>query len=763
MTQKPDYPFLPPQSSEYSLSPASLLPPREEQTNLDLAWLFSVVRRRLWVMAMVAGMLAIAAGGAIVVESRKVEEAFKGSFQVLVEPVSVEGRLARLSLLAQSGTRTTTATEVSREGAGRSDLVDYETQIRVLKSPKILNPLVEKINEKYPDITTGDLQKNLEIDRIKYEKDGKLEGTKILEVIYGDADREKILFILEEVKQAYLEYSLEERLNSLNKGIGHINDQLPELEGRVDDLQKQLQALRERYHVNYPEETAKDLAAQARDLSNKRIQTQAELEEVRANHASLKTQIEAGNPIPLLLRDIKTQQAYGLLLAQLQTVEAKIATESAQFKEDSPRMQVLFERQENLKQTLTREANKILSSVAVKIRDLEARVSYIQATENELQSRLNKFPRVLRSYTDLERNLAVASESLKTFLEKREGLQLDASQSDIPWLLIKEPDIWRFASGAPMSFKDGNTKRQLAIAVILSSLVGIGIGFIVEILHSVYHTPEEVKKATKLRLLGSIPTFKKLKRYEKKLEKLAKNNRLLLVPSDFPKPHYPPAYTESFRSLYTNIDLLGTSRSIIIGSAAPGDGKSTISRQLAEIAASMDRRVLLVDADLRKPQLHWRLGLQNNLGLSDILQSDLSLNDTIQQFPLEENLFFLCAGQTIIDPVKLLSSAKMQHLIEQFQGFFDLVIYNVPPLVGLADGHILAAKSDGIILVVRLEKTDRGLLDKAIENLKISGASVLGFVANNVKNYVPVPYLLPRDRPSRFPRLGISSNKERSN
>lgn len=754
MSSKPDYPFFSPQSSEYSLSPSSLIPPQKEESSLDLAWLFSVFRRRFWIMAMVAGTLAIVTGGAIFMKAKEVEEAFKGSFQVLVEPVTVEGRLARLSLLAQSGTGTTSATEVSKEGVGRSDLLDYETQIRVLKSPKILEPLVETIKEQYPDITMGDLSKNLTLDRIKYEKDGKFEGTKILEVSYADANRDKIIFILEKVKEVYLEYSLEERLDSLNKGIDHIDNQLPELEGRVDGLQKELQQLRELNHVNYPEETAKDLAAQARDLSSQHINTQAQLEEAKANYAGLKEQIALGNPVAVLLSSTETQQAYGLLLGQLQTVEAEIAKDSTQFKENSPPLQIKYEKRENLKKVLTKEANKVVETVAVKIQDLEARINYIKATEKELQNRLDSFPRVLRSYADLERNLAVASESLKTFLEKREGLKLDASQGSIPWILIKEPDIWRLPNGTPLSFKGSDTKRQIAIAVILSSLFGVGIGFIVEILHSVYHTPEEIRNATKLRLLGSIPPSKKLKKYERKLEKLANKNHLLLVPSDFPKPNYSPAYLESFRSLYTNIDLLGTSRSLTIGSAAPGDGKSTIARQLAETAASMDRRVLLVDADLRKPLLHLRLGLKNSLGLSDILQSDLSLNDVIQQFPLEENLFFLCAGQTIIDPVKLLSSGKMQHLAEQFQGFFDLVIYNVPPLVGLADGHILAAKSDGIILVVSLEKTDRSLLDKAIENLKISGASVLGFVANNVKNYVPVPYLIPRERPSRFPRLG---------
>jgi Mrp family chromosome partitioning ATPase len=100
----------------------------------------------------------------------------------------------------------------------------------------------------------------------------------------------------------------------------------------------------------------------------------------------------------------------------------------------------------------------------------------------------------------------------------------------------------------------------------------------------------------------------------------------------------------------------------------------------------------------------------------------------------------MTAGQATSDSIKLLSSDKMQYLMEQFQAFFDLVIYDTPPLVGLADGNILAANTDGIILVVGLQKTDRSVLAKSLDSLKISGASVLGFVANGIKGYAPVSY-----------------------
>jgi capsular exopolysaccharide synthesis family protein len=207
------------------------------------------------------------------------------------------------------------------------------------------------------------------------------------------------------------------------------------------------------------------------------------------------------------------------------------------------------------------------------------------------------------------------------------------------------------------------------------------------------------------------------------------------------------AYRESFRLLYTNISLLGSKqmpiRSLVVGSAARDDGKSTIAQHLAETAAALGQRVLLVDADLRHPQLHQRLGLKNNYGLSDLVQRGLNLNEVIQQYPNQADLFLLSGGSGVDDPVKLFSSPQLEHLMEQFRSFFDLVIYNTPPLVGLSDAQLVAKHADGILLVVRLEQTDRIMVDKALESLKIAGTIVLGCVANDVKNYVPFSYHPP--------------------
>lgn len=741
--------------SDYGLSSADLIAQADATSTLDLAWLFAVVRRRLWIMALVAGVLIGASGSFIVLKSRKSITSYQGSFKLLVEPITAEGRLAQLSVSAQSGTAGNSTTEISKVGVGQFDLMDYETQIRVLKSPAILNQIVQVLEPQYGEINYGYLYQSVGIERISYEKDGKFEGTKILEVSFQDESREKILAVLEQVAEVYLQYSLEERRDGLKRGINHIDGQLPLLEKRVDTLQKELQGLRETYNVSFPRDRARDLSAQTRELNSQRVAIQAELTEARANYTGLSTELAQGNPIPILLSSLPTQQAYGTLISQYQANEAQMALQSPQFKEDSPPFQILLEKRENLRQKLIVEAEAVIASVAVNIQDLEARLAYIQQTQTRLESETQRFPNVLRRYSDLEREVTVATESLKTFLTKRAALDLDASQQEIPWKLISPPKIWQTPDGQPLAFGEDNTKRTLLIASVLCMLVGVGAGFVVEILHTVYHTPDEVKLDTKLRLLGVIPHLRNLEPRQRGLTRWL--NPIAIAQSLIhllPFPGQDPSdaahasavtYRESFRSLYTNISLLGSKqmpiRSLVVGSATPDDGKSTIAEHLARTAAELDQRVLLVDADLRKPQLHQNLKLKNNYGLVDLVQHGLNLNEVIQQSPEHANLFFLSCGAAVDDPVKLLASDQTEHLIEQFRGFFDLVIYNTPPLVGLSDAQLLAAQADGLLLVVRLAQSDRGMVEKALENLKISGSVILGFVANDVEDYTPFNYI----------------------
>ncbi len=721
---------------------------------VDLAWVLAVFRRRAWLMTGVALTFIVASGLWLLWSKKQYIPEYRGSFKLLVEPVTAENLLRNQFLQAQRQ-----GVNIQTPNLERTSLLDYESQIRVLQSPQLMKPVLEKLQNRYPDIDYNSLMGNLSIVRITYEKNAEDVGTKILEVIYQDEDIKTINFVLDTIADRYLDYSLQERQKTLTQGITFIESQLPRLQQQVDRLQGQLQELRQEYNLVDPEQADELLTEHVLFIRRNRLETAAQLAETRSLYNALQQQFNEADPTAVLSTEA---QAYGTLLSELQKVETQIALESAQFRADSPPMEILRERQESLRLLLNQESQEVLENLAGKIQGLEDRYQTILQTENQINQQLEQLPTVTRQVGDLDRKLSVATDNLKEFLSKRETLKLDAAQQEIPWELINPPEIWDNADGVPVPVEPHSLKRPLAIAVILSVFLSIGVGFLVEIFHTVFHTTEDLKGATKLPILGVIPLTKQFKKLSKQPSQLAiiaqvanskpKQERLWFS-KNRPTEYGTSPFMEAFRSLYTNIRLLSEKKSIqslAISSAVPGDGKTTVALYLAQTAATIGKRVLLVDTDLRSPQLHSRLDLPNTQGLSDIIATELTLQDAIQKSSLDENLFVLTAGQSLSDPVKLLSSDQMQYLMDQVAAQFDLVIYDTPPLLGLGDGNLLAAKADGTILVVGIEKTDRSLVMKAFDGLKIARASVLGIVANGVKSEATPSYGVYRRQAIRY-------------
>ena len=724
-----------------------------DNEKFDMSWLFGVLGRRIGIMFLVAGVFSAISGALIIKNSRQIITDYEGRFRILVEPVTAESKLARQFLLAQN-----TGAELDKR-VEETSFVDYETLTRVLKSPKLMMPLIKQLQTKYPQISYDELNSKLIINRVTYEKDGKQGGTKIVEVRYRNQDKEKILYVLGVISEGYRTYGLQERLTSINQGILFIDKQLPELQKRVDTLQGRLETLRKTDNVFAPEIEGRGLIDQSTNIRRQKVDNNVELRSTQSLYQVLEDQLaQNDNPTAVLMTEART---YERLLANLSDVNSALAQKSAFYRDDSAPVRALEKTQKELMELARSEAkNVILQRLKTQIETLEERSRAISEAENQLNQRLSRLSTTAREFADIQQELDVANDSLKKYLAKREALQIDAAQQEAPWQIILSPDIVRDPTGIPIPATESQTKRQLMLALVLSSLVGIAVGFLVEVLNTVFHTPEEARSATKLPLLGVIPFAKTLD----KVKVAPTSEPLTTAPSstgglnlvlgnvnttsgtDTTKP-----VKEAFRYLYTNIRLLNPQnpiRSFAIGSAAIGDGKSTVAVHLAQTAAAIGQRVLLVDADLRCPKIHTKLGLPNVRGLSDAIATDMGLNDVIQrahsvwseEIPGQENLFVLTAGSLPPDPIKLLSSNKMLYLMEQFQAFFDLVIYDTPPLVGLADANIIAAHTDGMVLVVSMEKTDRSVLIKAMEGLKISGASVLGLVANGAKAQISQTY-----------------------
>lgn len=190
---------------------------------------------------------------------------------------------------------------------------------------------------------------------------------------------------------------------------------------------------------------------------------------------------------------------------------------------------------------------------------------------------------------------------------------------------------------------------------------------------------------------------------------------------------------ESYRTLRTNIQYSSFDkeyRAMVVTSSDPGEGKSTTSGNLAICLSQGDKKVILIDCDLRKPSLHKKFKISNRSGLSDVIIGKESLTTAIHQH--NENLAVLTSGKIPPNPSEMLSSRVMTKLIEVLKEKYDYVILDTPPVLAVTDAQILSTKVDGTILVVRAEKTKKEAVQNSINLLKKVNANIIGTVLNGV-------------------------------
>jgi len=297
--------------------------------------------------------------------------------------------------------------------------------------------------------------------------------------------------------------------------------------------------------------------------------------------------------------------------------------------------------------------------------------------------------------------------------------------------------------GGPVSPR---VSMNVAVAFAVGLMGALGLVFLLEYLDRTIKEPQEVQKRFDLPVIGVVP--------------LVEGDKLFALS----EPRSPPA--EAFRSLRTNIQYSSVDnpiKSILITGANPYCGKSTISSNLGVTLAQSGARVLLVDADLRRPMLHKMFTINSEPGLSSLIfKEELDLNDVVQK-SIHENLMVIPSGPIPPYPAEMLASQRMKMLADQFADRFDYVIYDSPPIIAVTDAAVLAGYVNGTIFVMDYGRVKWEEAANALEQLKKVNANVIGAVINSVPRseayYNGYQYYYGSDSPGVSRKLKRKSKK----
>ncbi|RCJ41491.1 lipopolysaccharide biosynthesis protein [Nostoc punctiforme NIES-2108] len=614
-----------------------------------------------------------------------------------------------------------------------------ETQVRVIGSNPVIEKTINSLNLKDSQgklLSIPNLAKQLKIEGIK--------GTDVVQLSYKGGDPELAAKIVNEVIDSYIDLNIKANQNEARTAKQVLVTEVPKAEEVVRRAESKLRLFKETNKVVVLEQEAAAAVDTISKLGNQISQALAQLDDVKGRLEQLSSEAQVDSRQGVIESELSQAPGVQKVLAQLQETESQLALERTRFSPEHPTITNLEEKVLALKNLLKERTGQVAGGAQITqgslqvgqlrqslIADitraqaervgLERQIATLKQQQNAYIKRANNLPRLEQSQRELERKLQAAQTTYETLLKKRQEIDIAQNQ--------KIPNA-RVISYALTPDKAEGPRKMLFIigGAGIGFFLGIIVAFTLDLIDRSVKTVKEAKEVLRYSVLGVIPAQGRNGKDHSSIPGLDRP-----IPKIIGRdiPYFPVG--NAYQILQVNLKFLCSDKplkSIVITSSVAKEGKSDVSANLAVTMAQAGRRVLLVDADMRHPIQHHIWGLTNTMGLSNILINQASLDTVVQQ--VMPNLEVLTSGVLPPNPVAMLDSQRMAALISNFGRDYDLVIFDTPPLSGIADAAVLSTLTDGILLVVRPGVVDLNSANAAKEFLTQSGQKVLGIVINGV-------------------------------
>jgi succinoglycan biosynthesis transport protein ExoP len=637
-------------------------------------------------------------------------------------------------------------------GVDYYDPTDLDTEVRILRSDLLALQVIKQLNlDKRAEfggngqpsssglgLTTDVLQPDsARISSLLGSFKGNLRvslipNTRIIEIHYVSADKELAPRVVNTLADTYVEQNFKTRFESTMQASDWLSKQLVDLQMICETSQEALVKYQKKHEILGIDEKQNIITAKLDEL-NKELTS---AESARMEKESIYRLVQSGDQDTAAAAATGADTGLGnvsassSLLQKLREQEAdlqiQVAPLSTQFGPSYPKVAQLNSQLKEVSAQILLEMKKVVSRVRSDYLTSQQRENMLRAALEKQKQEANQLNESAIEYSQLKRDV-------ETYRTLYEGLMQKLKEAGVTAGLRSNNIRTVDRARVPTAPSEPNIPRNLAFALALGLTTGIGLAFLLEGIDNTVRTPEQAQAISALPSLGMIPLGSRngTESTRKKLSVTSSKEAVELVTQSRPQSQM----AESYRALRTSLLLtsLGAPpKVILVTSALPQEGKTTTSINCAIVLAQKGTRVLLIDADLRRPGIHKTLGIGPRTGLSNVLTGSTTLSQAVVRSGVLPSLFVLPAGTPPPNPAELLASSNMKDVLAELSEQYDHIVVDTPPTLSVTDAVVMSTRADAVVLVIRSGQTTKQALRRARDILMQVNARVCGVLLNAV-------------------------------
>ncbi|QCI29027.1 GumC family protein [Caminibacter pacificus] len=562
-------------------------------------------------------------------------------------------------------------------------------ELKVIK----LKPLDDSATYKFVWLdkieTAKNLQKKLSASPVSKNAD-------ILNIIFSDNIPQRAANFVNELINIYIQQSVKLKTAQANQTLKFIDNQLKIISKKLAESELALENFKKKNKVV-------DLTIEAQGIIQKLNDLDTKINELILKENTIdfiEKQIQGNNDIKLISSGLVDDPILSDLITQLQQLILKKETLLIEYTPKHPDVIKVNDQIRSLVEMIKNRINSIRVSI-------QNQMQTLLKIKKEYTKMLENLPQNERKLADLLRTYQVNEKIYSYLLEKRAATAI-AKASIVSNNRVIDPAL------VPQKPYKPKKVLILVIGFILGLILGIVVALVKEFLSTKIKSKEDVEKLTDVPIVGTVPHFKK--------------KDTVLKTLNAPKS----AVAEAFRAIRTNLKFISPEKLqvIVVTSTISGEGKTTVASNLAGIYSLSGKKTLLVNLDMRKPTLHKVFNVDNNIGISSVLVNEKTVDEVIKKTKYS-NLDIITSGPIPPNPGELIQSRKMDEVIEELRGKYDIVIFDTPPVGLVVDAMHLLEKSDANIYLFRAEYSKKDFV-KTLNDLKQKGFKHLSIVINDI-------------------------------